>query len=69
MFSYCINKLILFIFAVTVYLFNLVLIKSNHLFNHVYQNSYWFLQAYGATEDFSQLEPQIWEVLETVQIA
>lgn len=31
-------------------------------------NSYWFLQAYGATEDFSELEPQIWEVLSTVSI-
>lgn len=47
---------------------------TNDEFTHIVSvykgtNSYWFLQAYGATEDFSQLEPQIWEVLETVQIA
>ena len=47
---------------------------TNDEFTHIVSvykgtDSYWFLQAYGATEDFSQLEPQIWEVLETVQIA
>ena len=31
--------------------------------------SYWFLQTYGATEDFSTLEPQIWDILTTVSIA
>lgn len=36
---------------------------------HKGTNSYWFLQTYGATEDFSQLEPQIWDVLTTVSIA
>ena len=35
---------------------------------HKGTNSYWFLQTYCATENFSELEPQIWDVLTTVQI-
>ena len=47
---------------------------TNDEFTHIVSvykgtNSYWFLQAYGATENFSELEPRIWEVLTTVSIA